>query len=173
MIKKALLIMLAAEAASLLAFNFSFLSLPLLVLAGIAAFILSWKNLEWGIYILFGELFFGSRGHLLEYNLGFVSLSLRLVIFAAVFVAWVASGSSPLRGEVRWGWIPKSYWLLLLVIGFGIINGYLRGNSLGNIFNDANGYLYFLILPAVLSVIKTREQINNLLQILASAIVII
>ena len=170
---RALILMGAAEALSLAAFNFPILSLPLIVIAGIAVFVLSWKNLEWGIYILFGELFFGSRGHLLEYDLGFVSLSLRLVIFAAVFVAWVASGSSPLRWEVRWGWIPKSYWLLLLVIGFGIINGYLRGNSLGNIFNDANGYLYFLILPAVLSVIKTREQINNLLQILASAIVII
>ena len=80
--------MVACEALSLAAFVYPMFSLPLLIVIGVAAFVVSWKNLETGVYILFGELFFGSRGHLLEYNIGFTTLSLRLVIFAAVFIVW-------------------------------------------------------------------------------------
>src|SRR3990167_8119234 len=82
---KALLLMIAAEGVSLLSFMYPVLSLPLIILAGAATFFITLKNAEWGIYLLFGELFFGSRGHLLEYDIGFMSVSLRLVIFAVVF----------------------------------------------------------------------------------------
>ena len=163
--------MILAEVLSLAVFNLPVLSLPLLVLVGVATFVLSWKNLEWGIYILFAELFFGSRGHLLEYDLGFVGLSLRLVIFFAVFMAWLLKFS--IFNFQFSKQLPKSYLLLLFVICFGILNGYLHGNGIGNVFNDANGYLYLLILPAVLSAIKTRQQIDNILEILAAAIIII
>ena len=179
---KALIAMLVVEATSLLAFNWPILSLPLLAAAAVAVFVLSWKNPEWGIYVLFAELFFGSRGHLLEYDLGFVSISLRLVVFAAVFLSWAvksvilrysegsrdSSASTPQNDKSI-----LVYSLLLVIIGFAILNGYLQGNWIGNVFNDANGYLYLLILPAVVSAIKTKEQIQNILQILAAAIVVI
>src|SRR5262245_57517778 len=91
MFARALIVMAAVEGLSLASFKFPALSLPLLTIAAIFTLYLSWRNLEWGIYILFGELFIGSRGHLLEYNLGFASISLRLVVFAAVFLVWLAS----------------------------------------------------------------------------------
>ena len=166
--------MVACEALSLAAFVYPMFSLPLLIVIGVAAFVVSWKNLETGVYILFGELFFGSRGHLLEYNIGFTTLSLRLVIFAAVFIVWSIKYIRHLsltlsdigEGRVRYG-------LLLLVIAFGILNGYSHHHSLADIFHDANAYLYLLILPAVFAVIKTREQVQNILQILAAAVLII
>src|SRR3989344_3506522 len=173
--KPALLLMIAAEAVSLMAFIFPVLSLPLLVLALAAAFIVSWKNLEWGIYLLFGELFFGSRGHLLEYDLGLGSLSLRVVIFAAVFLAWLLGSvkNRELRVQTVNFKFQVLYVLLLIAVGWGMVSGYLNQNSLGNIFNDANGYLYLLIFPAVLAVLKTREHIERLLEILAAAIIVI
>ena len=175
MVKKALIVMVAAEILSLLAFKFPVLQLPFLIISGIAALVISFHNLEWGIYILFGELFFGSRGHLLEYNFGFITLSLRLVIFSSVFAAWLIKAIKSRKSKVE----SQSqkfnilYGVLLAVIGFGIVNGLLRHNGLGNVFNDANAYLYLLIAPAVLSVIKSRKQVENLLDILAAAIVVI
>ncbi len=178
MFRKALIIMIFAEGLSFAAFNFPVLILPLLAIAGVGTLYLSWSKPEWGIYILFGELFIGSRGHLFEYDLGVVSVSLRLVIFAAVFIAWILKFQiSNFKYQII-AQIPNHkfqliYFLLLSVIGFGILNGFLHNNTLGNIFNDMNGYLYLLILPAALSAIKTREQIRTILQILGAAIVII
>ena len=163
--------MIAAEGVSLLSFMYPVLSLPLIILAGAATFFITLKNAEWGIYLLFGELFFGSRGHLLEYDIGFMSVSLRLVIFAVVFLACLSKFSI-----FNFQFSKKSkilYTLLLIVIGFGIIKGYFSGNAIANVFNDANGYLYLLILPAVFSVIKTRRQIENILLILAAAILVV
>src|SRR3989338_7364792 len=170
MFRKTLIIMLAAEAISLLSFGFNFLSLPLLILVVAAALVSSLKRLEWGVYILFGELFFGSRGHMLEY--GF--LSLRLVIFAAVFLAWVIkeiekskiknqndNSKFKILGQLSW-----SYWALLLIIILNVLQGYLKKNGLSNVFFDANGYLYLAVLPAVLAGIKTRGQVSNLFEIL-------
>ena len=173
---KALIVMALAEGISLLSFVYPVISLPLLLAAALATFFVSLRKLEWGIYILFGELFFGSRGHLLEH--GF--LSLRLVVFVAVFLAWFIRGImnyelgiGGLKSMIHDSRFMILYFLLLLVISFGIINGYVNGNSLPNIFNDANGYLYLAILPAVLAGIRTREALGNLFKILATAVVII
>ena len=175
--------MILLEAVSLLAFKFPAISLPLLLGIGAATFVISLKNLEWGIYLLFGELFIGSRGRLLEYDL----ISLRMVVFAAVMGAWIVrsirsgklwfdlSLSLPRPGEgLREGSkLRYLYLLLLLVIGLGILNGAFSNNGLKNVFQDANGYLYLLILPAVLAGTKTREALENLFKILAAAILLV
>lgn len=173
--------MVAAEGLSFLAFVYPKISLPVLLLAGIATFWISLQRLEWGLYILFGELFIGSRGHLLE--TGFISL--RLVIFVAVFMAWVSTiviqrpkaEESPFyHGIPRFARNDKigvMYWLLLIVVAMGVLIGYLDGNGLRNVFFDANGYLYLLILPAVLAGIRTREAVESLFKILAAAILVI
>jgi len=195
--------MLLTEALSLLSFIYRSLSLPLLLLVFVVTLALAIRRLEWGIYILFGELFVGSRGHLVEH--GFISL--RLVIFVAVFLGWIISeyqksqpkADPPLAEKINpstllrvdgeqgrtiknqkdnekfkiFKELPIIYWLLLIIIVWGGIYGYLRGNGLAKVFFDANGYLYLAILPAVVSAIKSRKQIENLLKILAAAIIII
>ena len=175
MYKKALILMVVVEAVSLLSFVIDGASLPLLIITGLVVFVLSLKNLEWGVYILFAELFFGSRGHLLEFDYGPVSISLRLVIFAAVFLAWIVSAARSSNFGVR---IQNTkykilYTALLVVLGYGIIIGILNGNSIANVFNDANGYLYLLILPAVFSAITSKEHVVRILQILGAAIVVV
>ncbi|MDZ4243657.1 MAG: O-antigen ligase family protein [Candidatus Doudnabacteria bacterium] len=173
---KALIVMALLEGISLLSFVYPAISLPLLLVAAVATFFMSLRKLEWGIYILFGELFLGSRGHLLEH--GF--LSLRLVVFLAVFVAWIVSRIKNQESRIKelQTVIHNSkfiilYALLLLVIGLGVVNGYFRGSGLANIFNDANGYLYLAILPAVLAGIRTQEAVAKLFKILGAGVVII
>lgn len=164
-IARIILIFACLEIVSLASFVRGELSLPLLAGLGAATFLISLKNPKWGIYILFGELFVGSRGHLLEYRF----LSLRLVVFTAVFLAW---GIGVIR-ERKFSRVPGIYWLLLVIIGLGAIHGYLRGNGLVNVFQDMNGYLYLAILPAVLAAVKTRQTLDNFFEILKAAIIVI
>lgn len=168
--------MVLVEGASLVSFFYGKLALPILVATGLAVLWVSIKNPEWGIYILFGELFFGSRGRLIEH--GF--LSLRLTIFVAVFLGWVIREVQSSKFKVqsykakfKSSEIPFSYWLLLLIIVISAIHGWFVGNGIKNVFLDANGYLYLAILPVVFSVIKTRQQLENILKILGAALVIV
>ena len=59
----------------------------------IAALLLSFKRLEWGIALLFTELIIGSKGYLFSYTLFGFSVSIRLALFAVVCAAsiyWMA-----------------------------------------------------------------------------------
>src|SRR3989338_5889519 len=172
MFKKALLAMLGLEGASLLAFIYPSLAWPLLAAGFIFTVVASWKRFEWGVYILLGELFVGSRGHFLEVDLGFISLSLRLAIFLAVFIGAVkVLAQSP--GECWRGWrdvLQKSFWLLVLLVAAGIINGLLAGPSFGNVFLDANGYFYLAALPFLLLAVRDRGELMRILDILVATV---
>ncbi len=176
MLNKAFFLMLSVEGLSLLAFVYSGLSLPLLILAGVLTLWLSLKNLQYGIYILFGELFVGSRGRLLEE--GFISL--RMVVFGAVFVAWLVAGIMKhelgirkIKTIIHNSKFLILYMFLIAVMILAAFHGYINGHGLKNVFLDANSYLYLLILPAVLAGIRSREAVENIFKILAAAILII
>lgn len=164
---KAFAAMLILEGFSLLSFVYPVLALPALVVLGILTLWLSLRDPSWGIYILFGELFVGSRGHLLEAG----PISLRLVVFSAVVIAWIVNGIRNQELGIRN--LPKAYWLLLIVVGFAVVRGLLGQNGIGNVFYDANGYLYLLILPAALAAVKDKATLENIFEILAAAIVVI
>lgn len=160
---------LILEGVSLLAFQISVLSPFLLLLIFGLTIFFALRRPEQGIYILFAELFIGSRGHLLDYHF----VSLRLVVFTAVFFSWLIND---IRRDQLWIGLGKaawSYWLLFLVIVLGALSGYLRGNASNNIFYDVNGYLYLAILPAVVSTIKSKEQLDKIFEILKAAILVI
>lgn len=165
--------MLATEAVSLLAFVFPVVRMPVLVLVAIMTLWLSVKNLEWGIYVLFGELFFGSRGHLFSFDLGPVTVSLRLVVFVAVFLGWLWQMRDWSGAVQKFRRIPLIYWLLFVVVAAGAAHGMWARHGLGNVFGDVNAYLYLAILPAVLWGVKSRQSVENLLRILAAAVVVI
>lgn len=53
-----------------------------------------------------------------------------------------------------YGW----YALLFVMIGWGVFNGYVRGNGARNIFFDANGWLYFGVVFPFAFVLKKRAD---------------
>ncbi|MFA5413713.1 MAG: O-antigen ligase family protein [Patescibacteria group bacterium] len=132
--------------------------------------ILTLEKLEYGIYILLAELFVGSKGYLFYFDAGSVSVSLRIALFLIVMAVWIYSRLKTKNFKLD---LNKWYWILFAFIGWGFVWGLIRGNSFQNLFFDFNGWLYFGIIFPLLDVIKSREQIENILQIFTAAITII
>ncbi|MDP3245118.1 MAG: O-antigen ligase family protein [bacterium] len=140
------LILLLIELLSLLAFF-----LPSFKIAGFAivigaVIIASLIKLEYGLYAATAELIIGGMGYLFSFPMGPNSIPLRLGIFLAIMAVWAAKILSKLKIEklkiLRWETLP------ILIVIWGIFIGFLRHNDFGNLFLDANGYLFIaLILP--------------------------
>ncbi|KPJ85632.1 hypothetical protein AMJ57_02360, partial [Parcubacteria bacterium SG8_24] len=64
------------------------------------------------------------------------------------------------------------YLALLVLLAFGTVRGIIGGNDLGNIFFDANGYAYFALFPAVISVLAAPPWRERLLILLAAAVTV-
>jgi O-antigen ligase len=144
--------------------------------------ILTLEKLEYGLYILLAELFIGSKGYLFYFDSGSVSVSLRIALFLVVMSVWltkwvIAKKKSPLhppfsKGELK-GDLMKWYWILFVFIAWGFVWGIVRGNSFQNVFFDFNSWLYFAMIFPITDVIKSRAEIENILQIFIAAVAII
>lgn len=133
---------------------------------GTAAFIVSclvvlWltsRRLEWGLYVLATDLLISSKGYLLSLNLFGFRLSWRIGLWLIVMIVWLIQLLLALYRRQAWPrelWqrLKSNGWLILLVmIMFAVANAGWRGNQLGNLFFDANGWLFWLILLPLLSV---------------------
>jgi len=132
--------------------------------------VLTLEKLEYGIYILLAELFIGSKGYLFYFDAGGTSVSLRIALFLIVMAVWLYRIIE--KRDFKFN-LNKWYWILFAFIAWGFIWGFIRGNSFQNLFFDFNGWLYFGIIFPLVDVIKSREHIENILQIFTAAITII
>lgn len=172
--KIALLSIFVVEAISLLGYfypaanKFGFFALVLAVLA------LSIYKLEYGIWILLAELFIGSKGYLFSFGLDKFNISIRIALWLAVMLVWFVKKALHFRQE-RIAFFSSQFFshfaALFLFIAWGLVNGFLNKNALGNIFFDFNGWLYFaLIFPIYDVFLKEKgEQISVLTQIFTAA----
>ncbi|PIR67071.1 MAG: hypothetical protein COU51_00580 [Parcubacteria group bacterium CG10_big_fil_rev_8_21_14_0_10_36_14] len=138
-----------------------------------------WRR-EYALYLAFLELCLGSFGYLLSFDAGGLHLSLRMLFFVIIMGLWLADllrkkihpnfsfqkeRTSPfLKGGP--GGIFIFLALFMLIWLFAILQGYLRGNGLSNIFFDANSYLYLLLLLPALAYINTEEKLKDLKKII-------
>ncbi|MFA6995123.1 MAG: O-antigen ligase family protein [Patescibacteria group bacterium] len=132
-----------------------------------ATLALSLYHLEYGLLVVFAELFIGSMGHLFYFTVGAYELPIRIALWLVVMVVF---GGKLIQQLIK-GKSSSRYWIslkgfsawkiiggLFLFIIIGIINGLGRHNDLNTIFLDFNSWLYFLlILPAVI-VYGCREE---------------
>jgi len=132
--------------------------------------VLSLEKLEYGIYILLAELFIGSKGYLFYFDAGGISVSLRIALFLVVMAVWIYSRLKTKNLKFK---LDRWYWILFVFIGWGLVWGLVRGNSFQNLFFDFNGWLYFAVIFPLVDVIKSREQVENVLQIFTAAITVI
>ncbi len=133
-------------------------------------FILAWKRLDLAVFVLVIELVIGSKGYLFSWNIGDLTISIRLALFISVLAVWVLKYF--LRGKIA---IRKSnlYWWyigFLIIFVWGVLNGFLRGNDNKNIFFDANGWLYFGLFFVFFEAIRNRENIKKLLEVLLASV---
>jgi len=148
---------IAVELLSLTAYFFPWLNAAGFVVLISAALILSIKRLEYGLYFVLAELILGGKGYLFSANLGGTEISLRMGLFVVVMAVWIGkmvvhrlhNPSSPPLILRRGNWKILKWWGLLgATVIWGLIIGFLRGNDFSNLFLDANGYFYaVMILP--------------------------
>lgn len=165
------LIIFALEALSLAGFFYSPFKLAGMIILGLGAIILSWKNLEYGFLLLFAELIIGSKGHLFDYSI----VSGRMIIFTAIMAVFLIRIINNVEREKIINYFKelksaKALLALAFFIVLGLVNALLRHNNLSDIFSDFNSWLFFLLFLPLLSVYyKASAATYQRLIIVASA----
>ncbi|HEX9664735.1 MAG TPA: O-antigen ligase family protein [Patescibacteria group bacterium] len=142
-----------------------FLVLLLIVL------ILSLKKLEYGLYFIVAELIIGSQGYLFSFDVNGLHISLRIGLFIIIMSVWLVKLLKARKLELRKSNLFWFYAALFIAIIWGAINGFLKDNSLQNLFFDANGYLFLLMALPFYAAINNLDQIKRLLEVGAAAVV--
>lgn len=182
----ALIGLFALEAVSFFGFLHPWFSSTAFVVIVLLAAVLAVKDPPIAMVMLFAELFTGSQGgYLVAYGTeSGLALSLRIGLFMAVFGAWaavnVAAIFRPALREKAWGWFGAMkrtgvlwpYVALMLAFMMAAVRGVVGGNELANVFFDANGYAYFALIPAVVSVIVSREVVARIGGTLAASVIV-
>ena len=146
------------------------LELPTLAIMGLFAFVVAWKSLPHGIMLAFTEIFVGGHGHLIESSLFGFSVSIRIVIFASVMLAWFGLFVTK-KVSFKFNTFRDVPWLLLLsAIALGTVIGFTQ-NEFGKAFDDMNGYLTILYLLPVISITWNQKLKRELLQVLSASVV--
>lgn len=126
---------------------------------------------EWAIYIIFAELFIGSKGYLFDFEIAGFEISIRLALFLIVFLIWLVKIIQQKKIVFLKSKLFPYFSALIVFMAVGVLMGVLGDNSIKNIFLDANGYLFlFLILP-VWQFINNREKAIKLLKVFMACLV--
>jgi len=129
-----------------------------LIIAAVLA--VSFWRLEYGLLIALIELFIGSKGYLFSFDIGEITISIRIALFLVIMAVWLAkkifskkvSGfrfPRPRQGEAEGGQVSGfSFWFLFLFVALaiGLIQAIILRNDYGNIFFDFNAFLFFAYL---------------------------
>ena len=169
--KYSLAIIVSLLILSYVAYNFPLVNQIIFGLICLSAIILTAWKLEFGLYLIIGELFIGSKGYLFFLEIGGLAVSLRLALFLIVVAVWLIHFIKVKANPFLHHPLFKTFLVLGGFIVWGVIRGCLAGNSFDNLFFDLNGYLYFGLIFLFIEVIKDRKQINIVLQILAASLV--
>jgi len=171
-----LLLIILAELLSFLGYYFSAVNTFVFFATLILVLIISLYKLEYGLYILLTELLIGSFGYLFYFDLNGAQISLRLGLWLVVMSVWLAKIILEWlkTKQLNFTWLKSRrnapFIILLIFIGYGLLNGRLNGNSLSNIFFDANNWFYFLLIFPLMAVWPKSDQLKVIKPIFLAAI---
>ena len=131
-----------------------------LAMLGAGALALAFLDLRWLFGLVLIEAVIGSHGRLFFAEVGGFSLSLRMVLFGILALGWVAHAA---RGcarilHFRHAHVSGPLLLLLSAITLAAFRGASMGASFKEIFNDANGYAFLLLIPIGLDLFADRAS---------------
>lgn len=148
-----------AEFLSFLGFISPVLMNFLTVALSVSFLFVSLHDLRWGIMAILAELILGVYGYLFVLHISGVVVPLRYIFFIiwlSIFFVYALR-----RGKFKEILIGDNLILfigIIFVIFFGIVSGFLSGNSYANIFFDANGWLFWLyFLPFSIFIIPWQK----------------
>ncbi|TSC76966.1 MAG: Uncharacterized protein G01um101431_149 [Parcubacteria group bacterium Gr01-1014_31] len=131
------------------------------------------RDLRWGVYAAFADLLLAGKGYWFSVPLGSDRLPLRMIIFIIVMAVWFAR-----RARERKGILPprgirdRLAALLAVAAGYAALNGLIH-HPFNNVFLDANAWLYFFLLPAVIKALATPKDFHRVLQLLAAGTLVL
>jgi hypothetical protein len=141
-----------------------------LLLAGVG--FLAWKRLELALLVVFGELFLTSKGYLFSATIGDFRLSLRIGLFLVILAVFFWKYFQEFRREKDWQnfKLKKNFLYFGVVLAWAILWGLFQ-NSLGNVFRDANAWLFFAyLLPVIFVGKRDSDFVKNVLSVLVASI---
>lgn len=122
-----------------------------------ACLLLSVRRLEYGVLMVLGELFIGSKGYLYFTELNGIKLSIRIALWSIVMFVWFGKYALYLWREralsrqlaaIKSKKFGLSFALLFLAAAWGLTHGWISQPSFGGVFLDANAWAYLgLIFP--------------------------
>lgn len=165
----ALLGLVALEGVSIAVFRRPTASLVVLAIAAALAFVLGLRSPRTGILALASELVFGSKGYLVFADLGGFRLSLRYALFIGFFFGF-ALRCLLQRVLPTAHLAPYRPWLLAFAGAYvlAVVLGLAHKVSLADVFLDANGFLFFLLLVPF-GVLLPKDRPRLLSVVLAGA----
>ncbi|MFA5995437.1 MAG: O-antigen ligase family protein [Patescibacteria group bacterium] len=171
---RATAILLAIELISWLAFNNPIINTVAFISVLLVVLLSSCYKLEYGVYAIIGELAIGSQGHLLNLDIGsLINVPLRYGLFLIVMLAWLITVIKERKiiffKLIFWRW----YVALVVCFGLGILIGYLNGNQLSNIYNDVNGYLFFVLILPFSQALVSKQQIEKVLLVVLAGVAVL
>lgn len=159
-----LIVFCGLEIASELAFFYPTLAVFFSLLIFISVFILTLIKTEWGIYIALVELIIGGLGYLFFLPLGDFRLSIRLLIFTAVMLAWLIKTIKNKDFKILINKYLLSLLPFIVCLLMALFQAFIYDRPWADIYTDANNYLFlFLILPAISSRIKLEKTTQIIL----------
>ncbi|MFW0837769.1 MAG: O-antigen ligase family protein [Candidatus Komeilibacteria bacterium] len=131
-------------------------------------FILSWRKLEYGLYIMWLELIIGSHGHALLWTINGFDLSIRMGIFIVILIlGWWHFWQQ--RSWQSWqNRQPLIWYVWAIIFLLAVVVGLMKFGWQGSWF-DWNGYLYWLLVP-IFTLTYSREFILNLWRLLLTGV---
>lgn len=168
---KTLLIIALINLLSFFAFSSPIVNWLSFILILACAALIAWRNGLFGVYILLVELMISSQGHLFDVYIGGFRLSLRMGLFAVLLGIWglkfLTQNPEPRKlSGLNFKTLFKEYRYYVLwglVIAWGVVNGILQNNRPGFLYQDANGYLFFLLLPVFITAFANQKKITGYL----------
>lgn len=139
-----------------------------------ATAIVSWRRLSSGLLIILGELMITSQGHLFDWRLANFTFSLRMALWLVLIVVMMAHflRHRPDFSRLRQSFRQYRYFLLLGVfLVLALLNGVAAGHNISFIYQDFNGYAFFLLWPIFFLVTRGKNQSDHLLSLWLAAII--
>lgn len=135
-----------------------------------ASLVIAMRRLEYGLVMLFLELFVGGKGYLYSIHIGAFALSIRVALFIVVMLVWLFR----YRHKFDWSRLPRPIGTLLpllaLFLAWGVLYGLWSGHGALNVYYDSNAYLFLgLIVVLLAPTIDWNRLKPLLLGVLAAA----
>lgn len=126
---------------------------------------------KYGLSVAVTELVLGSHGHVFDLPVGGQVLSLRIAFFLILCLGW---GLHLIRSRKLPMLFKSTYlkWFILIAAAWsiGIILAMINGYPLGNVFADANGFLFFFYAFFVYDAIANKKDLLELFSVIIGSL---